>query len=1028
MPLVPCPCTLLASWYAKAVPKALKRILPGLALLAVLLLLSAVRASALSNDWFARAWQSDEGLPDNNVSGIAQTADGFLWVGTVGGLVRFDGTRFDEFSPLNVETVPSRGIRTLLLDKQGALWLSLDRGVVVRAGATSAKALTTADGLPNAQTLVFAEDAEGAIWMAYGSRRNVAYIKDNHVVTLGAAEGVPSGQGWIAADSKGQLWLAKGGHLSVFRKGKFQPVIEYPQTGFVRVAAAKKGGVWIASASKVWRYREGQELEAAGELPLGCSISAILEDHTGALWLGTSANGLFRRTEAGIESMPSSHRQIECLFEGREGNIWVGTYGGGLNRLRPRAVELVGIEQGLPFESVRSVCQDTSGVMWATTQNGLLTHSDGTNWSVLNQSTNWPGGIPACVARDPSGGIWIGTSDRGLVHYQNGEFKSWRGHVNGLATDNVHGILVASNGDLWLTFYSRLQHMTNGVATTIGLPPDTRYLRALGEDASGNVWGGTSEGRLFCVRKGVLSDETEGVQGGALSIRCIYGTSDGSLWIGYAGGGLGRYKDGKFVRITTREGLHDNYISQVVADKMDRLWLAGNGGIFQVSMSELSRVADDIAHGRKTRLRSVVYGRAEGLPSLQPDYDSIPAVSRAQDGRVWMAMRTGLAVVHTENIHDNPELPPVIVERVTVDGEPFAVYDSKSPLRDPDLHDVADLREGHRTLDIKASYRRLEIDYTALSFRAPENVNFRYRLEGLEDEWTEAGTERKATYNHLSSGNYVFHVIACNNSGVWNDVGAKFHFTVLPFFWQRMSFQLTMLGLFTLCVIAIVRYVSFRRLRRQVALLEQQTLLHKERARIAKDIHDDLGANLTQIALLSELTRQDMAVPAKAGGHVEKISSTARQVMKSLDEIVWAVNPRNDTLPHLVDYLGQFTLDFLRGAPGIRCRLDLPEHPPELNVPADIRHNLFLAVKEALNNIVKHAGANEVRLGVEVSDSKLRVTVTDNGHGFDQPPQDAWADGLRNMRQRLAEIGGECAIESRSGQGTTITFDVPWRN
>ena len=536
------------------------------------------------------------------------------------------------------------------------------------------------------------------------------------------------------------------------------------------------------------------------------------------------------------------------------------------------------------------------------------------------------------------------------------------------------------------------------------------------------------EGRLFAIRAGVISDETERVQGnGAMSIHCLCATSDGALWIGYSGTGVGRFKGGKYARITTKEGLHDNYISQIVADKMDRLWLAGNGGIFQVSLKELSSVADDISTGRKSRLRSVLYGRAEGLPSLQPTYDTIPAAIRSADGRIWMAMRTGLAVVHTENIRDNPEPPPVLVERVLVDGEPVAVYDSKSPLRDPDLRGLTDLHQNHAGLEIKANYRRLEIDFTALSFLAPENVNFRYRLDGFEDEWTDAGTERKATYAHLSSGNYVFHVIACNDSGVWNDVGAKFNFTVQPFFWQRWSFQLALLAGFTLCVIAIVRYVSFRRLRTQVRQLEQQTVLHKERARIAKDIHDDLGANLTQITLLSELARQDMTTPEKAGGHVDKISTTARQVMKSLDEIVWAVNPRNDTLPHLVDYLGQFTIDFLR-APGIRCRLDLPEHPPELNVPADIRHNLFLAVKEALNNIVKHAGAKQVRLGVDVSNGKLRVVVTDDGHGFEHPPQDAWADGLRNMRQRMAEIGGDCAIESHAGTGTTITFDVPWRN
>jgi signal transduction histidine kinase len=576
-------------------------------------------------------------------------------------------------------------------------------------------------------------------------------------------------------------------------------------------------------------------------------------------------------------------------------------------------------------------------------------------------------------------------------------------------------------------FANHLQRFRNGEFLTIDLPTGTRYLRSLAEDSFGTMWGASSEGRLFSIRDGVITDETERVQGGLTSIHCLYATTDGALWLGYAGAGLGRYKAGKYTRITIKQGLHDNFISQIAADKMDRLWLAGNGGIFQVSLRELNRVADDLANGHKSRLRSVVYGLAEGLPSLQPTYDTIPSAMRSQDGRIWMSMRTGLAVVHTENIHDNPEPPPVLVERVTVDGEPVAVYDSKSPLRDPELRGLTDLHQTHGTLQIPAHYRRLEIDFTALSFLAPENVNFRYRLEGLEDEWTEAGTDRKASYNHLSSGHYVFHVIACNNSGVWNDIGAKINFAVQPFFWQRWSFQLLLLAGFTLTVIAIVRYVSFRRLRTQVRQLEQQTLLHKERARIAKDIHDDLGANLTQITLLSELARQDMAAPKKAGEHVDKISATARQVMKSLDEIVWAVNPRNDTLPHLVDYLGQFTIDFLR-APGVRCRLDLPEHPPELNVPADIRHNLFLAVKEALNNIVKHAGAKQVQLAVDVSNGKLRVVVTDDGQGFENPPQDAWADGLRNMRQRMAEIGGSFAIESHSGAGTTITFDVPWRN
>ena len=246
-----------------------------------------------------------------------------------------------------------------------------------------------------------------------------------------------------------------------------------------------------------------------------------------------------------------------------------------------------------------------------------------------------------------------------------------------------------------------------------------------------------------------------------------------------------------------------------------------------------------------------------------------------------------------------------------------------------------------------------------------------------------------------------------------------------PFFWQTWWFRVTTLAVFTLSLVALVRYVSFRRLHRQLRVLEQQAALHKERARIAKDIHDDLGANLTQIALLGELAQQDRGEPDKAAGRLGNISGTARQALKSLDEIVWAVNPRNDTLGHLIDYAGQFALDYLRLA-GIRCRLDLPEAAPPRELSTDVRHNLFLAIKEALNNVVRHAQATEVWVRARVAADTLEISIEDNGRGFTKAPDDALADGLRNMRQRLADVGGECLIESEPGAGTRVKFRLPW--
>jgi signal transduction histidine kinase len=250
-------------------------------------------------------------------------------------------------------------------------------------------------------------------------------------------------------------------------------------------------------------------------------------------------------------------------------------------------------------------------------------------------------------------------------------------------------------------------------------------------------------------------------------------------------------------------------------------------------------------------------------------------------------------------------------------------------------------------------------------------------------------------------------------------------FIVEPFVWETWWFRTIALAALTLAIVVLVRYVSFRRLQLQLQRAQREAALHQERARISKDIHDDLGANLTQIALLSEFARQDRATPERVDAHTEKISVTARQAVKSLDEIVWAVNPHNDTLAELIDYTQQFALDYLQLA-GVRCRLDLPDKLSERDVSADVRHNLFLVVKEALNNVVKHARATEVCLRLANTDDLLRIVIEDNGQGFEGSGEHRWADGLKNMRQRMQEVGGEFRVESRPGQGTRITLELPW--
>jgi signal transduction histidine kinase len=297
-------------------------------------------------------------------------------------------------------------------------------------------------------------------------------------------------------------------------------------------------------------------------------------------------------------------------------------------------------------------------------------------------------------------------------------------------------------------------------------------------------------------------------------------------------------------------------------------------------------------------------------------------------------------------------------------------------------------------------------------------VSFRYKLDGLDADWSKAGPQRSATYSRLSPGNYKFQVMACNSSGVWNETGADFGFVVRPFVWQTWWFRLSAVALFTVTVLSIGRYFLQRKLQRRLLKLEQLLALDKERARIARDLHDDLGGCLTQIIMVSGLTRRGRIPSEKANNDV---LVAARYAIKALDQTVWAVNPRNDTLPAFINYTGQFVVDFLRTA-GVKCNADIPEQLPEWPMRAEIRHNLFLVIKEAVNNIVRHANASEVKFQVVISDKSLRFSIRDNGLGFAHTPDAPDMDGLRNMRQRMDELGGEFQVESTPGIGTCIVL------
>lgn len=957
--------------------------------------------SSGASPWFYRGWQADDGLPGDNVTGVAQSADGYLWIGTQSGLARFDGVRFERVTvPLGR---PQPLIRALMLDDSGRLWLGQEGGVVARMFGGPPLRLTYHDGLSNAQPLEMVQDAAGAVWLT-SADGTVVQIVEGKVRRLGKADGLPEGGvACLTRDEKKQIWFAKAGQVGFFRGGKFETCLTLAERT-IHLQARRGGGVWICADDRLMSLLpDGTRTEIAIVPPDATPPrpTALFEDSTGALWLGTSAGGLFRCEGTNLLRVETAHRRIRTIMEDREGNIWVGTDGGGLNRLRQQVVEIQGKDAGLPFDTVRSACEDAAGNFWVVTQNGNVVNNASGLWKTISASPEWTGGQATCVACDAEGVVWIGTFSRGLQRWQNGKFTALR-RADGLASSSIRSLFPDSRGNLWIAFSQgeTLQRMKSGEFQDFALPSESRAIRAITEDAAGQIWLANLDMRLLRVAGDRVVDETGLTATPPRPIRCLAATPDGALWIGYSASGIGRLKDGQFNFIGREEGLKDESVCSLVPDGRGSMWVGSDHGIFRANLADLLAVKP----GGDTTIRCIGYGRDEGLPSLQGYYGYAPGASRTRDGRILIPTHSGLAIVHPDRMRTNSIPPPVLIERVEVDNQTF-----------PTVSDF----------ELVPDHRKIEFTFTAPSFIEPEKVRFRYQLQGWDEDWVEVESERLATYSQLPAGQYRFRVRAGNSDGVWNGADAELAFRVRPFVWNTWWFRASAVLFLLGAVFAVVRFVALRRLRARLQRLEKENAIQQERARIAQDIHDDLGARMTQISLLTELTQQSITQPMTANQHVGQIATLSRQGIKSLDEIVWAVNPRNDTLADLLDYAGQYAVDFLRAA-GVRCRIDFPDTPPAREISGNVRHGLFLAVKETLHNVVKHAEATEVLLRVTVDAAHLRWEIADNGRGFATAPDNALADGLRNLQRRLAEIGGTCDISSRLGDGTLVTFTVPW--
>jgi ligand-binding sensor domain-containing protein/signal transduction histidine kinase len=974
-------------------------------------------ARATIGSFIVDTWDTDDGLPQNSVTAITQTRDGYLWFGTLNGLVRFDGIRFTILDESNTPELHSSRIVTLFEDSQGRLWIGTETGGIAQLHHGNLTSTGIGQYAFESRLAAAAESPDGAVWLYTADGQVWRYASERFTSFLFAAGQAGSSRSLIAEPS-GPLWIGTQTRLAALSPTLTSGSLELPVEQEVplghldQLLASRRHGHWRLADGRIQQWIDNTLHRDFGPYPWGdAPVSAACEDRDGNLVVGTRGQGVFWFDSHGAATILStraglSHDIVLSVASDHENNLWVGTQGGGLNRVKRQMFAVLEASRGY---SVQSTAEDPNGALWIAFQGqGVAHYHDG-----VTRFFGPPQGLThlhvGSVFVDRQHQVWAGTLGAGLFQLHGTRFQPAPG------TERLHPTIFAihedQHGHLWVGTEGGLAQLKDQAwkvyTTEDGLSADV--IRAIAEDPAGPLWIGTVGGGLNRLAHGQFTSfhKQDGLP--SEDVSALYLDSDGVLWIGTFGSGLARLEAGQWTHYTTRDGLLSNSIGPIIEDDAQHLWISSTAGLMRIPKLALNQ----FARGQSSFLPCRVYGRPEGLPTRECTLGFQPGATRTADGRLWFPTVKGLVSVHPEQLRFNPHPPPVVIQSVLIDGEPVET-NPLVPIRD-------------RPITLPAQRERLEIHFAGLNLGAPDRARFLYRLDGHERDWIEAGSTRSARYSRLPPGRYHFHVKAANEDDVWNDTGSSIAVIVLPPIYRTWWFLSSAAILVFATVALIVYYLSTQRLQRQLTHLRHAETLEKERARIAADLHDQLGASLTQVALLSELVETDKTFPDEVESHARQISQTARDTTRVLDEIVWAVNPSNDTLESLVSYTVKHAQEYLAVA-NLRLRLDLPDSLPPVSLLPEVRHNVYLAFKEAVTNIVRHANAMIVQIRIQLLPQAFQLEIQDDGRGLTHlDPVTAQArNGLRNMRKRLSSVDGSCTIEPAPHGGTVVRIIAPF--
>lgn len=816
---------------------------------------AAVRASALDpqkaiSQYIQTVWTTDAGLPQTSVYAVAQTGDGYLWVGTESGLTRFDGVRFTVYNRHNTEALPADYIAHLLGARDGSLWIGTDSGLVhMKNGAWTT--YTVHDGLSSNDIRALFEGSDGSLWV--GTTRGLDRLKDGRIEIYGSRDGLPGTMVTdLKADSTGVLWIATDAGLGRFDGKHFDAHTALgglTANSISALAIAPDGAVWMAGAhGQLARLAEGR-LENESESGVkdsikGDDINALLFDHDGNLWIGFESRGLARLHNGALSLYGAQNGlpgdTVESFFEDSEHNLWAGLFDGGLVQLRDGTFSTYGKPEGLSSNTDWCGLQARDGSIWMATSTGgldrILPNGVIRSYTSVERQSNE---TIHSMLETRDGAIWIGQRHGVLTRFLNGRFttfkyqRSSKSAINSLLEDRDGSLIVGTYG-------SGVARFRNGQFEVIQA---TGEIPAMVEAADGTLWLGTDGEGVIRIKNGIATSLTKA--NGLLSdhILALYIDDEGVLWIGSSSGGLNRVQDGKITAYTPDQGLFDSTVGNILEDKFGNLWMGSDRGIFRVAKSELN----DFARGRTNAIHGLVYDTMDGLRSRETMQGGTGTASKGPDGRLWFSTMKGLSVVNPARaLSDNQPLH-VQIEQVSIDSTAF---DSAQSIR------------------IGSRASRLEVRFTAPSFAAPRHIRFRYLLEGFDDHWSAASTRRTVEYTNLPPGHYRFLVEASRNGGEWSGDAQPMNLTVVPpWFRSRTAISSFVFAAILLSWFLVeMRTRSLKRRRNALERLvvertaqleiEKQGLLRAREALQFQTAHDSLTGLWSRSAILDQLARE----------------------------------------------------------------------------------------------------------------------------------------------------------------------------